>query len=101
MPAAKRSLDLYVVQTFPVQCRGRGVRGQELFSPPVDVVVNIYKSPGSNIISSKVECPYNRGSHGEYCGALSKITLGEKRRMINESVLYVPCAYAFDVPRGE
>lgn len=95
MPAAKRSLDLYVEQTFSVQCHGRGLTTDELFSPPIDVTVKIYKIPGSNTISSEVNCPYNRGGHGEYCGAIEAINVDKERAL----AMHIPCAYAFELPR--
>src|SRR3989344_7912872 len=83
-------LNQYIEQTFPIQCKGRDSLGSEVFQEPVDVKVKIHKSPGSNMISSNVECPYNTGGHGQRCKAshpeIDKVGEG------------VGCPYSFDVP---
>ena len=80
----------YVEQTFPIQCKGRNNKGLEVLSVPVDVIVEIHVSPGSNTISSTVKCPYNTGGHGQRCKAshpnVDKVGDG------------VGCPYSFDIP---
>ncbi|MEK6854931.1 MAG: hypothetical protein AABX73_01795 [Nanoarchaeota archaeon] len=83
-------LKQYVKQTFPIQCKGRDANGLEVLTEPVNVNVKIHKSPGSNTISSNVECPYNTGGHGQRCKAshpdVDKVGEG------------VGCPYSFDIP---
>ena len=83
-------LSQYVEQTFPIQCKGRNSGGSEVLEKPVEVKVKIHKSPGSNDISSIVECPYNTGGHGQRCDASHP-----KVDKINEGV---GCPYSFDIP---
>jgi len=79
-------VEMFVSQDFPIECKGRDSRGSEILSEPIQVSVNIYKSPGSSMISSKVTCPYNGGAHGGNCSASS-----------NKGVI---CPYAFDIPHS-
>ncbi|GEM_PF-3235091 len=77
-------VEMFVSQSFPIECNGRDSRGSEILSEPMQVSVNIYKSPSSSMISSKVTCPYNGGAHGGNCYASQ-----------NKDAL---CPYAFDIP---
>lgn len=77
-------VEKFVEQNFPIECKGRDSRGNEVLSEPVKVVVNIHKSPGSNDISSNVRCQYNSGGHGQKCDASGSDNAG--------------CPYAFDLP---
>lgn len=77
----------FIEQEYPVKCKGRGFDGKEVLKETIDVVVKIYKSPGSSVISSMVGCIYNRGCHGEGCGASDSINL-------------VICPYSFDLPHA-
>ena len=84
------TIDNYVTQTYPVECKGRNEIGDEVLATPVNVEVEIYKIRGGNLISSDVECPYNTGGHGQRCKAshpeVDKVGEG------------VGCPYSFDIP---
>ena len=84
------TIDNYVTQTYPVECKGRNKTGDEVLATPVSVKVEVYKSRGSNLILSDVECPYNTGGHGQRCKAshpeVDKVGEG------------VGCPYSFDIP---
>lgn len=80
------TLEKYVEQVYPIECNGRNARGEHALCVPVNVRVKIYKSPDSNMISSIVECKYNKGSHGEECS----VTKLSKEK--------VNCPYSFDLP---
>ncbi len=84
------AIDEYVTQTYPIGCKGRNEVGDEVLDTPVSVNIEIHKGPGSNMISSNVECPYNTGGHGQRCKAshpqVDKIGEG------------VGCPYSFDIP---
>lgn len=54
----------FVEQNFPIECKGRDSKGEEVLDEPVKVIVNIHKSPGISNISSEVKCQYNSGGHG-------------------------------------
>ncbi len=78
-------IDDYVEKGFPIECRGRDEDGNKVFSPAIKVIINVYKRPGSDIISTDVsECKYNCGGHGQYCSA--------------SELKQIPCAYAVDLP---
>jgi len=80
----------YVQATFPIECKGRDSRGREVLDKPVSANVKISKSPGSNELTSLVECCYNTGGHGQRCKAshpdVDKVGEG------------IGCPYSFDVP---
>ena len=79
------TVDDYVEQDFPIECRGRDDEGNGVFSPALKVSVKVYKRPGSSMISTDVSaCKYNCGGHGQYCKA--------------SEIKQVPCAYAVDLP---
>ncbi len=78
------TIDDYVEQDFPIECKGRSPSGNEVLREAIEVKVKIYKRPGSSIISSEVQCPYNTGAHGEECRASNLHDAG--------------CPYAFDLP---
>ena len=84
------SIDQFVEQIFPVECRGRNPLGREVLAQPVEVKVRVYKSPGCNSITSAVDCPYNTGGHGQRCRASHP---GVEK--LGEGVF---CAYIFAVP---
>ena len=83
----------YVEQTFPIQCKGRSTDGKECLDEAVDVKVKVYKSPDSNTISSRVECRYNTGAHGQRCTAFDLGTVEKSGKGIS-------CPYSFDIPQG-
>ena len=84
------TVDDFVEQKFPIECSGRDSTGSFVLKEPVNVTVEIYKIPGSDIISSNVDCPYNTGGHGERCKAshpdVDKVGEG------------IRCPYSFDLP---
>ena len=84
------AIDEYVTQTYSIVCKGRNDVGDEDLDYPINAEVEIHKRPGSNIISSNVECPYNIGGHGQRCKAshpdIYKVGEG------------VGCPYSFDIP---
>jgi len=84
------AIDEYIKQTYPIECKGRNEIGDEVLTTPVSVNVEIHKSPGSNTISSNVDCPYNTGGHGQRCKAshpdVDKVGEG------------AGCPYSFDIP---
>ncbi|MDP3639786.1 MAG: hypothetical protein Q8R53_01110 [Nanoarchaeota archaeon] len=86
------TLDEYITQTYPVECKGRNKVGDEVLDHSVSVKVQIYESPKSNMISSNVECPHNTGGHGQRCKAshpeVDKVGDGKGVR----------CPYSFDIP---
>ena len=71
----KENLDEFVEQNFRIRCQKKKAIDEGLI-----VNVLIYKRPGSDVISSQVECKYNNGPHGEYCSLTNKF-----------------CAYAVDL----
>lgn len=85
------SVDKYVEQNFPVECKGRDDEGNEVLDKPVAVNVKVYKSPGSSRISSLVECPYNTGGHGQRCKASHPPGVDK----VGQGVI---CPYSFDIP---
>lgn len=80
----------YVEQIFPIKCKGRDICMDEILDEPVDVKLKIYKSPGSNSISSIVDCPHNTGGHGQRC----KASHPNKDKVGNGII----CPYSFDIP---
>ena len=84
------TIDKYVTQNYPIQCKGRNESGDEVLDVPVDVGVKVSKSPRSNTISIDVTCPYNAGGHGQRCKAshpeVDKLGKG------------VGCPYSLDIP---
>ena len=88
---AEKTVEDYVEQIFPIQCRGIDEQGGKVLEEPIDVKVRIYKSPGCSVISSiVVGCPYNAGAHGERC----KASHSDKDKVGNG----VNCSYAIDLP---
>lgn len=83
------TINEYVTQTYPIECKGRSVAGEEVLNKPVKVKVKITNS-GSDMIESHVKCRYNKGAHGERCHAA------------NSRAPYVPvkCPYNFEIPYG-
>ena len=83
------TIEKYVTQTYLIKCNGINEKGEEVLKNPVKVEIEIYKRPGSNMISSIVECPHNTGAHGQRCKAshpdADKIGKG------------VTCPYSFDI----
>jgi len=76
----------YIEQEYPVFCHGRNPEGRtvlSVLSDPIFVMVKIYKNPGSNSISSLVECPCIGGPHNGTCKA---------------SGIDTNCIYSFDIP---
>ena len=87
----EKTVEDYVEQIFPIQCRGRDEQGKEVLKEPIDVKVKIYKSPGISMICSDVSsCQYNTGGHGQRCKAShpDKDKVGDG----------VNCPYAVDLP---
>ena len=84
------AIDDYVTQTYPIECKGRNKVGDEVLDVPVSVNVRIHKSPGSSMISSRVECPYNTGGHGQRCKA--------SHRDFDKVGEGIGCPYSFDIP---
>lgn len=84
------AIDEFVTQTYPIECKGRDEVGDEVLDAPVSVKVEIHKSPGSNMISSNVECLYNTGGHGQRCKAYYPI--------VDKIGKGVGCPYSFDIP---
>ena len=74
----------YLEQKFPIECHGRDRMGNEVLVKAVTVSIKVYQSPGSNTISSIIECENNCGAHGEKCNASG--------REISH------CPYSFDIP---
>jgi len=88
---AEKTVEDYVEQIFPIQCRGRDEQGGEVLEEPIDVKVRIYKSPGCSVISSiVVGCPYNAGAHGERCKAAHPGMPMPGKEIV--------CVYSFDHP---
>ena len=87
---AVESLDKYVTQKYPIECKGRNLLRKDVLSEPVRVLVEIFKSPDSNTISSNVECPYNIGGHGDRCKA--------SHPEVDKKEVGVSCPYSFDIP---
>ncbi|MAH03421.1 hypothetical protein CMI39_01395 [Candidatus Pacearchaeota archaeon] len=86
------TIDKFVTQNYPIECKGRDKLGNEVLDNPVNVEVEIHKSPGNNMISSDVgECVYNTGGHGERC----KASHPNVDKVGEESV---GCPYSFDIP---
>ena len=83
------AIDNYVKQIYPIQCRGRDRKGNEVLETPVEAEVKIYNS-GSNTISSDVECPYNTGGHGQRCKA--------SHPDVDKKWGGIGCPYSFDIP---
>jgi hypothetical protein len=83
-------LTQFVEQNFPIQCKGRDPNGKEVLGRAADAVVNMHQSPGSNVISSSVTCPYNTGSHGERCKA--------SRPKFDQVGKGIVCPYSLDIP---
>ena len=83
------TVEKYVEQTYPVKCKGRNADGNSALKKPVRVEVKIYKSPGSNSISSEVKCPYNTGGHGQRCKA--------SHPNVDKAEKDVFCPYSFDI----
>lgn len=88
------SIDAYIETTFPVQCKGRDKDMKEVLKEPVEVKVKVYKSPGSNMISSIVECPYNIGGHGQRYGQRCKAS----HPGVDWKGKGISCVYSFDLP---
>ena len=85
------ALDKYIVQVFPILCKGRDIVGNETLKDPVEVEIKIYQSIGNNsTISSEVKCPYNTGGHGQRCKASHP-----EFDKIERSIF---CPYSFDLP---
>ena len=84
------SVNDFVTQTYPIECKGRNDVGEEVLNNAINVEVNIGKRPGSSTISSYVECEYNTGGHGQRC----KASHSEKDK-VGEGVV---CPYSFDIP---
>ncbi len=80
------SINDYVQQNYPIQCKGRDMEGNEVLKEPVLVVIKIYKNPCSNMLATEITCRYNTGEHGERCKA---------------SHSEVICPYAIDLPYNE
>ena len=85
-----KSVDDFVEKTHSLKCFGRDENNKKALKESVDVLVQVYKSPGSNMISSNVTCPYNTGGHGQRCKA-SHPTVDK----IYGKEVY--CPYAFDI----
>ena len=66
----KMTIEEYIKQNYEIKCE----KGE------IEIKVKIYRKPGSSIISSLVECPYNYGGHGQKC----------KKGKI--------CGYSIDIP---
>lgn len=84
------ALDSYVQQSYPIACKGRNKKGGEVLMVPVEVDVKIHKSPGSDVIISHVDCPYNVGGHGQRCRA--------SHPEVDTVEEEVRCPYSFDIP---
>jgi len=84
------TINNYVEQAFPVQCKGRDNKGNEVLEEAIEVTITVYKGSGSNTLSSSVNCPYNTGGHGQRCNASNP--------EINKVRKGVVCPYAFDLP---
>ena len=80
----------YISRIFPIECRGRNEKKEEVLETSIEAKVKISKSPGSNILSSIVECQYNTGGHGQRCKASHP-----EVDKVGEGIL---CPYAFDIP---
>jgi len=83
MISATKTTKDYIEQGYPVFCYGRDPEGNTVLADPIFVMVKIYKSPGSNSISSLVECPCVGGPHNGTCKASGK---------------NADCVYGFDIP---
>ena len=59
----------YVGREYPIKCKGFDAFGKPAFSKPIDVVIGMHKSHGSDGISVSPKCPYNVGGHGQRCKA--------------------------------
>lgn len=87
---AEESIDKYVTQKYPIECRGRNLLRKEVLPEPVLVLVEIFKFSGSNHLSSIVECPYNTGGHGDRCKA--------SHPEVDKKEVGISCPYSFDIP---
>jgi hypothetical protein len=81
----------YVTQIFPVECKGRDIKGNDVLEQPTPVNVTISKSPDSSMLSSTVACFYNTGAHGERCKASHP---NQDKKYKNG----ITCPYSFDIP---
>lgn len=77
------TLEKYVEQVYQIRCDGRNKDGEHVLKAPVEAEIKIYRRARSNMISSIVECKYNKGAHGGECSVTK-----EK----------VNCPYSFDLP---
>ena len=80
----------YIEQIFNISCRGRNPIGGEVLERPVNVIIKIYQSPGSDTISSDINCKYNTGGHRQRCKASHP-----NQDKIGRGVI---CPYSFDIP---
>jgi hypothetical protein len=85
-----KTVDDYVKQSFPILCKGRNPRMEECLAKAVNASVEVYKSPGSSMISTQVHCPHNTGGHGQRCKASHP-----KKDKVGEGVV---CPYSLDIP---
>ncbi len=85
------SINKHISQKFCIQCKGRDRNSNEVLENPIEVIVEISQSPGSNLIASNVQCEYNTGAHGGRCSA-------SQRKRDNPKMSDVSCPYSFDVP---
>jgi len=82
--------DNYVEQNYPIECNGRNAEGEKVCNVSINATIKIYKSPGSNTISSQVICPYITGGHGQRC----KMSHPHSDKVGDG----VNCPYSFDIP---
>jgi len=78
-------------QKFQINCKGRDSEGREVLEKTIHAEVLISQRPGSNLISSLVECQYNTGSHGQRCNASHSLEVDKAGEGVN-------CPYSFDIP---
>ncbi len=86
------SADDYVEQTFPIECKGRGLSRREVLDFPADARVKVYKSLNSSTISSEVLCNHYVDSNGGICTASR---FNEREFCPGTTIL---CPYSFDIP---
>ena len=84
------SREQYETGKFHVRGYGRNAEGTLALKQPVEVTIEVAKSPGTDLISLSVECPYNTGAHGGRCKASHPDTdkVGEG----------IGCIYSLDLP---
>ena len=74
-----------------LECLGRGHDGETVLSEPIDVLILVNRSPGSETVCvSPHLCRYNTGGHGQRCKAAHPF-----EDKVGEDIM---CPFSFDYP---